>query len=104
MSQISKLKSQYRGLYCCLYIDRRCLSFIHLRPSHNFPFLNNQTCCVDTLVTKACFYHFFLHQTQSKRDGNVRKKSVADIIYPKSSFGRAGASGPSTRNWAVWVG
>ena len=26
---------------------------------------------VDTFVTKARFYHFFLHQTQSKRDGNV---------------------------------
>ena len=26
------------------------------------------------------------------------RKSVADIIYPKSSFGRASASGPSTRD------
>ena len=59
----------------CLYTDRHCLSFIRLRPSHNFPFLNNQTCCLDTLVTKAHFYHFFLHQTQSKRDGNVREKA-----------------------------
>ena len=48
--------------------------FIRLRPSHNFLFLNNQTCCLDTFVTKACFYRFFLHQTQSKRDGNVREK------------------------------
>ena len=30
---------------------------------------------VDTFVTKARFYHFFLHQTQSKRDGNVREKA-----------------------------
>ena len=29
----------------------------------------------DTLVTKARFYHFFLHQTQSKRDGNIREKA-----------------------------
>ena len=29
----------------------------------------------DTFVTKARFYHFFLHQTQSKRDGNVREKA-----------------------------
>ena len=65
------LNSQYR----CLYTDRRCLSIIRLRPSHNFLFLNNQTCCLDTFVTKACFYRFFLHQTQSKRDGNVREKA-----------------------------
>ena len=51
------------------------LSIICLRPSHNFLFLNNQTCCLDTFVTKACFYRFFLHQTQSKRDGNVREKA-----------------------------
>ena len=30
---------------------------------------------VDTFVTKARFYRFFLHQTQSKRDGNVREKA-----------------------------
>ena len=30
---------------------------------------------VDTFVTKACFYHFFLHQTQSKRDVNVCEKA-----------------------------
>ena len=29
----------------------------------------------DTFVTKACFYRFFLHQTQSKRDGNVCEKA-----------------------------
>ena len=29
----------------------------------------------DTFMTKARFYRFFLHQTQSKRDGNVRKKA-----------------------------
>ena len=46
------LNSQYRYLHCCLYTDRRCLSFIRLRPSHSLPFLNNQTCCLDTLVTK----------------------------------------------------
>ena len=68
------LNSQYRCLYRCLYTDRCCLSFIHLRPSHNFPFLNNQTCCLDTFMTKARFYHFFLHQTQRKHDGNVREK------------------------------
>ena len=62
------LNSQYR----CLYTDRRCLSIIRLRPSHNFLFLNNQICCLDTFVTKPCFYHFFLHQTQSKCDGNEK--------------------------------
>ena len=45
------------------------------RLSHNFLFLNNQTCCLDTFVTKARLYRFFLHQTQSKRDGNVREKA-----------------------------
>ena len=29
----------------------------------------------DTFVTKARFYRFFLHQTQSKRDGNLPKKA-----------------------------
>ena len=29
---------------------------------------------VDTFDTKARFYHFFLHPTQSKRDGNVREQ------------------------------
>ena len=62
---------------------------IHFHPPPSLPqlslFLNNQTCCWDTFATKARFYHFFLHQTQSKQ------------IYPKSGFGRAGASGPSTR-------
>ena len=29
----------------------------------------------DTLVIKACFYRFFLHQTQSKREGNIREKA-----------------------------
>ena len=94
------LNSQYR----CLYTDRRCLSIIRLRPSHNFLFLNNQTCCLDTFVTKARFYRFFLHQTQSKRDGNVREKEwrtlftlspVLDVpVRPVHRFGR----------WAVWVG
>ena len=52
----------------------------------------------DTFMTKARFYHFFLHQTQSRRDGNVRtENSVADIIYSKSGFGPASASGPSTQ-------
>ena len=51
----------------------RCLHH-RLRPSHNFLFLNNQTCCLDTFLTKARIYRFFLHQTQSKRDGNVREK------------------------------
>ena len=58
----------------CLYTDHCCLSLIRLRPSHNFLFLNNQTCCLDTFVTKARLYRFFLHQTQSKRDGNVHEK------------------------------
>ena len=57
-------------------------SFIRLRPSHNFPFLNNQTCCLDTFMTKACFYHFFLHQTQSKHYGNVRQKAWRTLFTP----------------------
>ena len=72
------LNSQYR----CLYTDRRCLSIIRLRPSHNFLFLNNQTCCLDTFVTKARFYRFFLHQTQSKRDGNVHEKAWRTLFAP----------------------
>ena len=59
----------------CLCTNRRCLSFIRLCPSHNFLFLNNQTCCLETFVTKAHLYRFFLHQTQSKRDSNVREKA-----------------------------
>ena len=31
---------------------------------------------VDTFRTKHHFYHFFLHQTQTKRDGNVREKAL----------------------------
>ena len=46
----------------------------------------------DTFVKKICFYRFFLHQTQSKHDSNVREKSMVDIIYRKSCFGRAGVS------------
>ena len=65
--------------------------------------LNNQTCCLDTFITKACFYNFFLHQTQSKRDSNVREKVwrtlftsslVLDmLVRPVRRLGR----------WAVWV-
>ena len=29
----------------------------------------------DTFMTKVHFYHFFLHQTQSKRDGNICEKA-----------------------------
>ena len=57
----------------------------------------------DTFVPKARFYRFFLHQTQSKRDGNVRKKAwrtlftirpVLDLpVRPVRRLGR----------WAVWV-
>ena len=46
-------------------------------------------------MTKACFYRFLLHQTQSKYNGNVRKKSVIYIIYRKSGIGRVGASADS---------
>ena len=60
--------------------------------------LSTLSSCLDTFVTKASFYHFFLHQTQSKCDGNVHEKALKkNVIYPKSGFGRAGASGPSTR-------
>ena len=58
----------------------------------------------DTFVTKAHFYHFFLHQTQSKRDGNVCEKAwrtlftlspVLDMpVRPVHRLGR----------WAMWVG
>ena len=91
------LNSQYR----CLYTDRRCLLIIRLCASHNFLFLNNQTCCLDTFVTKASFYRFFPHQTQSKCDGNVRIKSWRTLFtqgpvldVPKSLVHRL-------RRWAV---
>ena len=41
------VKSSIAG---CLYTDRHCLSIICLRHSHNFPFLNNKTCCLRTLL------------------------------------------------------
>ena len=41
-------------------------------------------------MTKACFYHFFLHQTQSKCDGNVREKAW------QTSF-------PQTQTDSVWT-
>ena len=55
----------------------------------------------DTFVTKGCFYHFFLQQTQSKRDGNVRAKAwrtlffinpVLDVLArpPSQEVGRGG--------------
>ena len=78
VTNLSTLKTHH--LCCCLYQRRR--------PSHNFLFLSNQTCYLDTFVTKASFYHFFLHQTQSKCDVNV----FSFIIYPKSGFGPAGVS------------
>ena len=80
----------------------RCLSFICLRPSHNFLFLNNQTCCLDTSVTKAPFYHFFLHQTQSKRDGNVCKKAWRTLFTV--SLVLDVPVGLVLRRWAVLVG
>ena len=56
----------------------------------------------DTFMTKARFYQFFLHQTQSKRDGNVGEKvwqtsftlcPVLDVLVcPVHRLGR----------WAVW--
>ena len=46
----------------------------------------------NTFVTKARFYCFFLHQTQSKHDGNVREKAWQTLFFVKSGFGRAGAS------------
>ena len=36
----------------------------------------------DTFVTKGRFYHFFLHQTQSKRDGNVCEKAWRILFTP----------------------
>ena len=42
----------------------------------------------ETFMTKACFYGFFLHQTQSKRDGDVREKAwrmLLFIINPQQS-------------------
>ena len=45
-----------------------------------------------SVVTKAPFCHFFLHQTQSKHDGNVREKAWQTLFFVKSGFGRAGAS------------
>ena len=36
----------------------------------------------DTFMTKARFYHFFLHRTQSKRDGNVHKKAWRTLFTP----------------------
>ena len=79
----------------CLYTDRPCLSFIHLRPSHNFLFLNNQT-----RGKKAHLYRVFLHQTQSKRDGNVSEKTWWTLftLSPVSDL----PVRPSTQRWAVW--
>ena len=76
-------------------IRHLCRCLYHCRcPSHNFPGSSaTKLAACGHFRDKYRFYHFFLHQTQSKCDG----KSMADIIYPKSGFGRASASGPSTQ-------
>ena len=61
-------------------------------------FLNNQTCCLNTFVTKA---HYTISSC-TRHKANRRQcswKSVADIFYPKSGFGCAGGSSLST--WEV---
>ena len=79
----------------------RCL-YHRLRPSHNFP-------CSSATKLAACG-HFrdkspffpFLPAPETKQ---CSRKSVADVIYPKSGFGRASASGPSTQEVGrgVWL-
>ena len=119
MSQIS-LKT--RDLYhLCLYFHHCCShSFTAVLPTTSptpqqpnhvvchiilwlvgvVPFSTNRNVfsCLQTLantfVTKARFYHFFLHETQSKHDGNVSEKAwrtlftlslVLDVLVCPSS-------------------
>ena len=74
MSQISQLSI---SLSVLLSLHWPSLLVIHPPPTlpQLPPFLNNRTCCLDTFVTKAHFFHFLLHQTQSKPDGNVCEKA-----------------------------
>ena len=71
MSQISQLSVSLA------VSTRQALPVIHPPPS--LPQLpvpqQPNLLLVDTFVTKSHWYHFFLHQTQSKRDGNVRQKA-----------------------------
>ena len=78
MSQISQLSKL--AISVTVSNTSLLLSLIRRRPSHIFLFLNNQTCCLDTFVTKARFNRFFLHQTQSKRDSNVREKARRTLL------------------------
>ena len=74
MSQISQLSKLAISVAVCVTAGV---------PHTALPILSNQTCCLDTFVTKASFYCFFLHQTQSKHDGNVREKVWRTLFtYP----------------------
>ena len=51
--------------------------------------LNNQTCCLDTLVTKAHSYRFFLHCSSLALF--AKKRTLFTPLF-KSDFGPAGVS------------
>ena len=67
MSQISQLSKLAVSVTVCVTASVP-LTTSHVPQQPNF-------LLADTFVTKHRFYHFFLHQTQSKRDGNVREKA-----------------------------
>ena len=94
----NKTRLHYTTLHNTLTIHsklRRCLSFIRLRPSHNFLFLNNHTCW--RFRDKIPFLPFLSAPDTKQTWRQCLRKSAVDIIYPKSGFGRKGGSGPSTR-------
>ena len=66
MTQISQLSKLVISVAVCITTDV---------PHTTSPVPQQQNLMLaDTFMTKAHFYRFFLHQTQSKRDGNVHEK------------------------------
>ena len=68
MSQISQLSKLAISVAVCITAGV---------PHTTSLYLNSQT-----FVTKARFYHFFLHQTQSKRGSKVREKALRTLFTP----------------------
>ena len=78
MSQISQLSKLAVSVAVCITAGV---------PPTTFPVPQQPSMLLaDTFTTKALFYRFFLHQTQSKRDCNVREKAWRTLPYPKSGL------------------
>ena len=91
MSQISQLSIS-------LSIHRLSLPVIHLPLSlPQLPVPQQPNLLLGHFCDKRLFLPFLPAPDTKQRWQQCLWKSVADIIYSKSSFGRASASGPSTR-------